>query len=52
MKKLNDEQKIIVDDILYIKKQKPIKIFASFSNRRCKHMENIHTHVYDANMLQ
>jgi hypothetical protein len=36
------------DDILYIYKQKLIKTFASFSNKRCKHMENIHTHVYHA----
>jgi hypothetical protein len=46
MRQLNNEQRDIVDDILYQKMQKPYKTISYFSNKWCKDKENVHLHVY------
>ncbi len=43
MRKQSDEQKKIVDDILY--KKKPIKTFTFLFTTRCKDKKNIHINV-------
>jgi hypothetical protein len=45
MGKINEEQKIIVDEILYQKKN-PIKTFTSSFNQRCRDRKNIHINVH------
>jgi hypothetical protein len=45
LKKLNDEQKVIVDDILY-KKKKSIKTITRFLNMRCKNKKNAYINVH------
>jgi hypothetical protein len=46
MKQLNNEQKIIVDDILYQNIKNPTKPFHIFLNKWCRDKENVHPHVY------
>ncbi len=46
MREMNNEQRAIVDDILYQKIKKPYNTISYFFNRWCKDRENVHLHVY------
>ncbi len=46
MKKHNDEQRCIIDDIIHKKHKYPSKPLHIFFNRRCNNRENFHISVY------
>jgi len=48
MKKINDEQQLIVNDIIYIY----IETFTHFLNKRCRNKKNFYINVYHKKMLR